>query len=879
MTSVKCQISNIKYQISLVIVWALILVFVVTFVILSLQRHAALGSNGMDLGNVDQALWNTAQGDFLAFTNMTPVRNRLALHVEPILLLFVPFYWAGLGGPRLLLVVQAIVVGLGALPLYWLARDELAGSREYEVGSKEEGSKDSTLGGPYSLLPTPYFLLLIVFPLAYLLLPALEAAVMYDFHAVTLAPTFLLFAFYFGMKRRPWLFSLFVLLALACKEDMGLTVAMLGLFMAIAWRRWRWGAITALVGVTWFAIAVFLIQPGFSPTGGNIQADRYAWLGDTPLTMIGTMVRHPAMVWDHVWREANLPGYLAGLLLPTAFLAVFGPLAWLPALPSLAINLLSDNPFTWRLEDFHYAAPIAPFVLIATVYGVRRLSRWARRWSDIAGRYVLIAACILLLVASLAYHYARGFSPLSRPFDSSPFDLAQGRQGGSFQPWAINDHQRRAEAVFAQVPPDAALFAQSNLNPHLSSRRVLYQDPSVLTDPGSLDGTPPPDYVLFDVSSLVNQDGFQHFIASELVEGGVFGPVLAEDGFLLLKRGAPPQALPDEFFDFARADPSTVSEATLRKSSEVMAYPLVADFGDALRLHGFDLVFNREEEVQPVLYLEATRALDEDYFLALYLLDAWGNPRGATIEDQPATVWYPTHRWRPGEVVKVTFNTLPWYTRDLSNYRLALGVMHGRDVWEPGARLSPVLPAEDGLPYAVRLPDGGTLLELARFQKVYGMPAGDPVERQFGQPRPQNAIDVSLGGEVRLLGYDMAPVMCGASAEGDGDGCWLGLVLYWQAQQKMDADYTVFVHVVGPDGQILAQRDAPPDNGAYLTSRWAAGEVVADPIRVPLPPDLSDDVPLEVVVGVYRPDTGQRLPVLDDQDQPVDDKVVLGRLR
>jgi len=858
MSNVKYKISNVKPQISLVVVWALIFVFVVTFVILSLRRHAALGSNGMDLGNVDQALWNTAQGDFLAFTNMAPVRNRLALHVEPILLLFVPFYGVGLGGPGLLLVVQAIVVGLGALPLYWLARDALSNQRISESANQQAPPPVSQV----ALLPTPYSLLLIVFPLAYLLFPALEAAVMYDFHAVTLAPTFLLFAFYFGLKRRPWPFSLFVLLALASKEDMGLTVAMLGLFVIIVWRRWRWGAMTALVGLVWFALAVFVIQPRFSPTGGNIQADRYAWLGDTPLTMMRTIVRRPIMVWDHVWREANLPGYLAGLLLPTAFLSVFAPLAWLAALPSLAVNLLSDNSFTWRLEDFHYAAPIVPFVMIATVYGAQRLSKWVGRSSGASARAVLIVVSVLLLVASLAYHYARGFSPLSRPF----------------QPWAISDHQRQAETVFENVPPDAALFAQSNLNPHLSSRRVLYQDPAVLTDPGSIDGLPLPDYVLFDVSSLVNQDGFQHFIASQLLEGGEFGPILAEDGFLLLKRGAPLQPLPDVFFDFARADPSTLSEARLRTGSEVVTYPLVADFGDALRLHGFDLVFNRGEEVQAVLYLEATRRLDEEYFLALYLLDARGSPLGATIEDQPATVWYPTRRWQPGEAVKVTFNTLPWYTRDLSNYRLALGVMHGRDLWEPGARLAPTLPGEESLPYAVRLPDGGTLLELARFQQVYGMPAGGPVERQFSHPRPQNAIDVSLGGGMRLLGYDMAPVACEAGAEGKSGECWLELVLHWQAQQKMDVDYTVFVHVVGPDGQILAQRDAPPDRGAYPTSLWTVGEAVADPVRVPLPPDLPDG-PLQMVVGMYSPDTGQRLPVLDDQGRPVDDQVILGQMR
>jgi hypothetical protein len=53
--------------------------------------------------------------------------------------------------------------------------------------------------------------------------------------------------------------------------------------------------------------------------------------------------------------------------------------------------------------------------------------------------------------------------------------------------------------------------------------------------------------------------------------------------------------------------------------------------------------------------------------------------------------------------------------------------------------------------------------------------------------------------------------------------------------------------------------------------------VVADPVRVRLPLDLPDGPP-EVVVGMYRLDTGQRLPVLDDRGRPVDDKIVLGRI-
>jgi uncharacterized membrane protein len=815
-------------------VWLLVLAFVVSFAILSLRRHAALATNGMDLGNVNQALWNTAHGDFLAFTNMAPVRSRLALHVEPILLLLVPFYWVGLGGPRLLLAVQALVVGLGALPLYWLAR---------------------------SVLPAAYPLLTAVFPLAYLLLPALEAAVMYDFHAVTLAPTFLLFALYFVERGRPAPFTLFTGLAIACKEDMGLTVAMLGLYVMLARRRWRWGGLTVLVGLAWFAAAVFLVQPLFSPTGGNVQAERYAWLGDTPGAMLGSLVSRPGLVWDHVWKQADLATYLGGLLLPTAFLPLLAPLAWLPALPSLAVNLLSDNAFTWRLEDFHYAAPMAPFFLVAAVYGVRRLADWTGRWSQAGRRYSLWAACGLLLAASLTYHYARGFSPLAQPY----------------QAWPVGQHERRAEAVFARVPPQAALFAQSNLNPHLSGRRVVYQDPALLIDAEVRGELPAPDYLLFDVSSLVNQDDFQRFIASELLAGDAFGPALAVDGFLLLQRGAESKPLPDEFFDFARA------------SAEEITHPLAADFGDAVRLRGFDLYFKRAEEVQPVLYFEALRPLDEDYFLCLYLLDAWGEFLGATIEDQPALVWYPTRRWQPGELIKVTFNTFPWNTRDVSGYRLALGVMRGRDPWQPGARLSPILPPEASPAYALRLPGDGTLLEFARLRRpriagiAAGRPEGGPPERLFQEPRMGMRVDLSLANRVRLLGYDMDWSACLARPEQDGEGptsaaesqaCRLELTLYWQAEAAPDVDYTVFVHVVRPDGHLVAQRDAPPDAGAYPIRRWAAGEVMVDPLRISVPSEVRP-AELEVWVGMYDPNTGQRLPVLDAAGRPVDDKVVL----
>lgn len=826
-----------------ILVWVLIGAFAATFATLALRRHAALATNGMDLGNVNQALWNTARGDFLTFTNMAPIDNRLALHVEPILLLCVPFYWLGLGSPQLLLILQAVVVALGAWPLFLLACHLLDARPARSV--------------PGSLLP-------LVFPAGYLLFPALEAAVMYDFHAVALAPTFLLFAFYALRKGQAGHFAFWAALAALCKEDMGLCVAMLGVYAALGERRWRWGVLTCLAGVIWFGLAVFGIQPMFSPTGGNIQAGRYAWLGQTPLAVLDTLTRRPGLVWDHLWRQADVLTYVGRLLAPTALLAALNPLTWLPALPSLAINLLSDDPFSWRVEEFHYAAPIAPFVFISALYGTRRVGGWlSRRWPA-AGGYVWPTLGLLFLASSLIYHYGRGFSPLARPYQS----------------WSVNDHQQRAQAIFRQVPEQAVLFAQSNLNPHVSSRRWLYQDATLLTHPLKQDGWPTPDSWLFDVSSMVNQGDFQGQVIKGLLASDWVEVQAADDGLLLLRRGSrsvsAATVLPEAFYDFVRADPAEVE------------HPLVADFGSELRLEGFSLRFNRAEEVQPVLYFRALRQLDEDLFVALYLSDEWGNPLGATIDEQPALVWYPTGRWRPGELVRVVFNTLPWYTRSLPAYRLALGVMHGRDVWEPAARLRPIPPPDT--PYAVRLPGDGTLLELARLQRhaLSGMPEGGPLMRQFRPPHRQVTMNVSLGGLVNLVGYDFAPPTCADQQPTAADtGCWLGLVLYWQAVQPVTTDYKVFVHLVAvPDTtgtagevapRIWAQCDQLPDGGAYSLRRWLPGEVVADRVQLRLPPAIPPGI-YELQIGLYHPDSGQRLSVLDQGGQPLDDKLTLRRV-
>ena len=151
------------------LVLALACLYAAFFGALAAQAYPAHESGAYDLGNYDQAIWSAAHGLGLRLTLAPEFGwNRFAAHVEPILFLIAPLYRFVTDDPRLLLWLQAVVIALGGLPLYGMARRRL----------------DSQWAA-------------LALVAAYYLLPAVESVTLYDFHAVGLAPTLLLAALYF----------------------------------------------------------------------------------------------------------------------------------------------------------------------------------------------------------------------------------------------------------------------------------------------------------------------------------------------------------------------------------------------------------------------------------------------------------------------------------------------------------------------------------------------------------------------------------------------------------------------------------------------------------------------------------------------------------
>jgi len=130
----------------------------------------------------------------------------------------------------------------------------------------------------------------------------------------------------------------------------------------------------------------------------------------------------------------------------------------------------------------------------------------------------------------------------------------------------------------------------------------------------------------------------------------------------------------------------------------------------------------------------------------------------------------------------------------------------------------------------------------------------------YRAPKMQYRLAATLGDGIDLLGYDLTP----ASVQ---PGQNLTVTLYWQAQAPGNGWFKVFTHLMGPGGTLLSQHDGLPAEGAAPTSQWLAGEVISDRHVIPVPADAPGGE-CTLYVGMYSPDTGERLLALDADGNP-----------
>jgi len=141
------------------------------------------------------------------------------------------------------------------------------------------------------------------------------------------------------------------------------------------------------------------------------------------------------------------------------------------------------------------------------------------------------------------------------------------------------------------------------------------------------------------------------------------------------------------------------------------------------------------------------------------------------------------------------------------------------------------------------------------------------VEPQGGQAIRDLIKQTTFDGKMSLIGF-------GVDKQVLRPGESFTLSLLWRAVGSMNQDYTVFVHLVDEKGHLLGQHDSQPQEGKVPTSTWRLGEVVRDQHHLVVSPDASPGVAY-LIIGVYRLSTMERLPLIDEDGQVLDDKVTL----
>jgi uncharacterized membrane protein len=398
----------------------------------SLLQHWRFTTGAYDLGIYDNLIFNNMHGRFFRCPILKPGINYIAGHAEFASLLIVPIY-AIKPGPELLLIVQSIFIGGAAIPLYKFAATQLTRSASALIA------------------------------VAYLLYAPVHGPNFYDFHWMPMALPLWFTLFYAIARRNKWLIAVMVFLLLSVREEMGVMLAVLGLFLILTAYWQRLGMILVVLGVFAFAATRFVIMPLL---GSWWFENMYADLippGDHGFTgVVRTLLTNPGFVWKTFATEAKLT-FALHLFAPLAFLPLRRPAFCLLALPGTFFTLLTTNyPHTLSIR-FQYTAHWVPWLFAATILMLKTTREGPR------GPLPYRAALCTMVFAVVCHSYVYGALLQQNVF-------VGGFNSVKFAPLTAEEKKRLAtfSRLTKHIPPDASVAATDNESAHVATRVNAY---------------------------------------------------------------------------------------------------------------------------------------------------------------------------------------------------------------------------------------------------------------------------------------------------------------------------------------------------------------------------------------------------------------------
>ncbi|MFA4843512.1 MAG: DUF2079 domain-containing protein [Candidatus Margulisiibacteriota bacterium] len=473
------------------IVLAAVGYYIFTFSAYSILLHQTFQTQAFDAGIEDQGAWLLSQ-----FSAPLVTVRGLNIFGDSITL----YHFLAALALRLfrsinsLFILQALIIALGAVPLFFFARKEL---------------KHDWLAATVAL--------------AYLLYPALQNMNLEQYHPEAFTVTAMVLTLFFLQEKNYRYYYLWLALALIAKDEVSLTGIFLGLYLVLFKKEYVHGWWTAGLSLAWYLLCSRLFLPFFNEVGiFAAQPLTYShWFRGLMANLF-----NPQFYLRQIFSPDSL-AYYFGLLAPLAFIPLLGPAYMFLALPSLGLNVLSGTGYI-RSIYYHYNYIQTAILFFALVDGLKFL----RRRFFAADKAVKFLGWIVFVFA-LAGNLAFSHFPLPRQL---PLLLERANN------YCSKANQAKLDAL-KLIPADAKVSASFAFVPHLSHRREIYLFPNPFRpmlwgqwfQEGK--GLPPAlghvDYLVIDQPNLSAEDGE---ILAYLVGSGRFAPLYDRSQTMVLKR-------------------------------------------------------------------------------------------------------------------------------------------------------------------------------------------------------------------------------------------------------------------------------------------------------------------------------------------------------
>ncbi|GAB2664601.1 DUF2079 domain-containing protein [Gordonia jinhuaensis] len=448
-------------------------VFAAVYLLYVVAEYRRLGYSAWDLGIFTQAV--KAYGHLHA--PMVPLEgdnvNLMGDHFQPWIAAIGPVYRV-FPSPMTLLVVQALLFAVSAVPIARLGVDRF--------------------GAPAGILVA----------LSYGLSWGLARALSFDFHEIALAVPLIAFSLVAWCEQRWRACLLYAAPLVFCKEDLGVTVAVIAAL--VAWRAGRQmyvpAALTAVWGVGWTILATKVIVPA-------IGAGNYSYEAKFPTSLHDAA--HSFLVGLADGDQRGSTAFL--LLVITVFLALRSPVA-LVAVPTLAWRFLSVNFLYWS-PGYHYSATLMPIMFVAMIDALSTM-----RQRGLSSRK-LMGLCAIALIVAVGLALGGPLRSLLRP-----------------QFYAASSQYEAFSRIRSQIPDGASVAATNDLG------ALLVPDHTVTLYPKRSGGnarrdTSTPAWIIANTETAerfpTNAGGVRRAISDSTAHDG-YVLMAQDDGIVLLTR-------------------------------------------------------------------------------------------------------------------------------------------------------------------------------------------------------------------------------------------------------------------------------------------------------------------------------------------------------